>query len=115
MKHYDLTGRAPRSPFRMLTPAERELNRAALIEAFASILPEHSHDLRAKWTAEAKAHDELAATLKGIVTDYWAKPIPDRRFDWSATDEGYEPGDLIGYGTTEQEAIDDLLKQRAEQ
>lgn len=115
MKHYDLTGRVPRSPFRGLSPAERELSRASLIEAFASILPEHSHELRAKWRAEAAEHDARAAALKGIVTDYWAKPIPDRRFDWSAKDENYEPGDLIGYGASEQEAVADLLKQRAEQ
>lgn len=43
-----------------------------------------------------------------IVTSFWAKPIPPREFDWSATIDGYEPGDPIGYGATEQEAIEDL-------
>jgi hypothetical protein len=51
-----------------------------------------------------------------IETDYWAKPIPDRSCDWSATYDNYEGGDgyderpgPIGHGRTEQEAIDDLL------
>ena len=47
-----------------------------------------------------------------IVTNYWAKPIPDRRFDWSAWRDGDEPNDngqmRIGYGRTEAEAIADL-------
>jgi hypothetical protein len=46
-----------------------------------------------------------------IVTNYWAKPIPDRRFDWSAWRDGDEPNDngqmRIGYGRTEAEAIAD--------
>lgn len=50
-----------------------------------------------------------AATL--IDTTYWPKPIPDTRFDWSATFDGYDggSGDPIGYGATEAEAIADLL------
>lgn len=46
-----------------------------------------------------------------INTAYDPKPIPDRRFDWTAAHDDYEPGGLIGYGTTEQEAIDDLMQQ----
>jgi hypothetical protein len=55
-----------------------------------------------------------------IITDYWLKPIPDRRFDWSATTENYEAwvedGEWtsthpIGYGRTEEEAIADLKEQ----
>lgn len=49
-----------------------------------------------------------------IVTDYWAKPIPLRQFDWSAIDYdtyGGEPSDPIGYGKTEAEAIADLEGQ----
>jgi hypothetical protein len=44
-----------------------------------------------------------------IVTEYWAKPIPPREFDWQATRDGWEPGCPIGYGATEAEAIADLL------
>ena len=38
-------------------------------------------------------------------------PIPVRAFDWSATFEDYEPGCPIGYGASEQDAIDDLMEQ----
>lgn len=40
-------------------------------------------------------------------------PIPIRQFDWSAVDdETYDgPGCVIGWGRTEQEAIEDLLSQ----
>ena len=37
------------------------------------------------------------------------KPIPLRDFDWVATFDGYDVGDPVGYGRTEQEAIDALL------
>lgn len=44
-------------------------------------------------------------------TEYWAKPIPDRRLDWYATEDSYEPGMPVGTGRTEEEAIQDLLEQ----
>jgi hypothetical protein len=43
-----------------------------------------------------------------IRTSYIYPPIPIRQFDWSAVDDNYEPGDPIGYGATEQEAIENL-------
>lgn len=43
-----------------------------------------------------------------IITHFVYPPIPIRNYDWSATLDGYEGGDPIGYGKTEQEAIDDL-------
>jgi hypothetical protein len=50
-----------------------------------------------------------------IRTEYVHPPIPFRHFDWSAVDDDtYEPGCPIGYGHTEQEAIDDLMEQIAE-
>ena len=42
---------------------------------------------------------------------YWPKPIPLRQFDWEVTLDGYEPGDPIGQGATEAEALADLLTQ----
>lgn len=53
-----------------------------------------------------------------IVTNFWMKPIPLRSFDWSAIDDdtycGAEDSNCaIGYGVTEQAAIDDLLEQQA--
>jgi hypothetical protein len=46
-----------------------------------------------------------------IKTEYFAKPIPSRKFDWSAIDDDtYDgPGSPVGYGSTEQEAIIDLI------
>jgi hypothetical protein len=49
-----------------------------------------------------------------IVIKYDPKPIPNREFDWSATPENYEPGSPVGFGRTEQEAVDDLLDQLEE-
>lgn len=62
----------------------------------------------------------LVPTLNGAVmeqpieTEYVYPPIPDRRFDWSAVRHGYDIGDPIGRGPTEQDAIDDLLNWEAD-
>lgn len=49
-----------------------------------------------------------------VDTSYWPKPIPVRHFDWSATLDGYEPNDPIGFGPTEADAVSDLYQQIAE-
>lgn len=46
-----------------------------------------------------------------VITQNIYPPIPDRRFDWSAVTDNYEPGCPIGYGRTEQEAVADLAEQ----
>ncbi len=51
--------------------------------------------------------------MNAIKTSYDPKPVPSRNFDWSATFDSYEPGCPIGYGRTEQEAIE-ALKEDAE-
>ena len=50
-----------------------------------------------------------------IRTEYWAKPIPQRDCDWSAWDEDTYDGAAdsstrheIGYGETEEEALEHL-------
>ena len=48
-----------------------------------------------------------------VRTSFVYPPIPYRGADWSATFDGYEPGDLVGIGVTEQAAINDLLEQDA--
>ena len=53
--------------------------------------------------------------MNKIITTHERPPIPVRDYDWSAAREWYEEGDLIGYGSTEQEAIEDLLEQENEQ
>ena len=49
--------------------------------------------------------------MKLIVTSYVFPPIPLRDFDWAATFVDYEPGEPIGHGITEEDAIIDLLEQ----
>lgn len=51
-----------------------------------------------------------------IRTTYAPPPIPLRQFDWSAVDDDTYDGaedsgtrNQVGYGRTEQEAIDDLM------
>ena len=46
-----------------------------------------------------------------IITSYDPPPIPIRNFDWSAHRDGYEPGEPIGWGATEEEALADLAMQ----
>ena len=46
-----------------------------------------------------------------IVTQFIYPPIPLRQFDWQATFDGYEPGDPIGHGRTERDAVRDLKEQ----
>jgi hypothetical protein len=52
-----------------------------------------------------------------IVTHYNPPAVPFRDHDWSAYDDatyGGDEGDPLGYGATEQEAIDDLKTQMEE-
>jgi hypothetical protein len=49
--------------------------------------------------------------MRKIITSQDCPPIPVRDYDWSASREDYDEGDFIGYGRTEQDAIDDLLEQ----
>lgn len=59
--------------------------------------------------------------MNPIITAYDPPPIPMRQFNWSAVRDGYDggdrwaggdvPGDPIGYGRTEAEAVADLLEQ----
>lgn len=50
-----------------------------------------------------------------ILTSYWMKPIPDRSCDWEAVFEDYDGATdshcPMGFGHTEQEAIEDLLER----
>jgi len=56
--------------------------------------------------------------IKGekVVTNYWMKPIPTNKFDWSAVLDGYDGApdagfQPVGHGATEEEAIADLRDQ----
>jgi hypothetical protein len=49
--------------------------------------------------------------ITDIRTSYDPPPVPSRAFDWNAVVGDYDEGDPVGYGATEQEAIDDLIWQ----
>ena len=49
--------------------------------------------------------------MKTIIVEHVNPPFPNRDYDYRATLEGYEPGDLIGWGKTSEEAKGDLLEQ----
>jgi hypothetical protein len=46
-----------------------------------------------------------------LVTSNIHPPIPLRDYDWCAFRQGYEPGDTIGYGETEEAAINDFYEK----
>jgi hypothetical protein len=47
-----------------------------------------------------------------IITERVNPPIPVGTYQpWHAIREGYEPGEPMGWGNTEEEAIADLLEQ----
>ena len=50
---------------------------------------------------------------KPIVIRHLYPPIPIRNYDWEAARLDYDEGDLIGYGSTESKAIQDLKDQEA--
>lgn len=54
-----------------------------------------------------------ARLLRKIHTTHVRPPVPSRAYDWQAIFDGYEPGDSIGHGETEQEAIDWLIAEEA--
>ena len=49
-----------------------------------------------------------------IVTQLEFSAISPSNFDWVATLDGYESGEPIGRGETEEEAINDLMDQLGE-
>lgn len=56
---------------------------------------------------------ELANRLEGqrITLDYDPPPIPDRRHDWTAVTDNYEPEHPLGRGLTAIAAINDWLME----
>ena len=56
----------------------------------------------------------IAMTCALIRTEFIYPPIPIRSCDWTAILDDYEPGDPIGCGTSEIEAIENLLEQLEE-
>ena len=50
--------------------------------------------------------------MSKIITKAIYPPIPDNNHDWEAYYEDWDIGDPIGYGKTEQEAINDLKEKK---
>ena len=50
----------------------------------------------------------------GIKAEFTYPPIPDRRFDWHAYEDGWEPGAPYGEGPTEYAALQDLKEKMDE-
>ena len=46
-----------------------------------------------------------------IITEHHSPPIPIRSYDWRAYFDNYDEGDTIGYGETEDSAIEELLQE----
>ena len=68
-----------------------------------------------QWAQIRKLEAELLGTKPAGITTRWdPKPIPDRQFDWVATEDDYDMGRPVGYGRTEADAIRDLVDQLEE-
>ncbi len=86
-------------------------------------LPDHFHDIMKMvfpsllQSAENERRLQLTYTppecegQQKIQTSPIFPPIHIRSLDWCATFDNYEPGQPIGHGATEQEAIEDLKAQ----
>jgi hypothetical protein len=59
------------------------------------------------------APDCLQINGRKVLVSYVNPAIPDRKFDFCAVFQDYEPGDLMGWGATAVAAVADL-KERAE-
>jgi hypothetical protein len=51
--------------------------------------------------------------MSEIITVLVLPPVPSVQFDWAAMRDGYEPGDPLGSGPTEQAAIEDLIDKES--
>lgn len=49
--------------------------------------------------------------MNTIITTFVNPPLPINNFDWQAVYQGYDEEDPVGYGSTEDEAIEDLLEK----
>jgi hypothetical protein len=75
---------------------------------------EHSAGSRPTGAGDSfSAHTHIVAGIE-IHTEYVRLPIPIRNHDWTATTANYDLGDPIGRGSTEREAIDDLIEELGE-
>ena len=65
--------------------------------------------------AEIDAFFLNGGSVTPIITNFEPKPHHVRSCDWSAVTDNYDGSGPVGYGATEQEAIDDLQNLLGEQ
>ena len=55
----------------------------------------------------------ITLTIDGriITVERVNPPIPDRRYDWVASEDNYDQGSCLGHGPTLEDAIFDLREQ----
>lgn len=78
------------------------------MQAIIDAMPHRWSEIDVAATLGATPHDWRGTK---IVTEFVHPPIPLRQFDWAAVLDGYEPGDALGEGRTEDEAVADLIDQ----
>jgi hypothetical protein len=102
---------------KQLAAALAEAKIASKIESISGVthivFVKRSQGARAVTISKTNGRWPLMAAPR-IITNYWAKPIPDRQFDWSAMEDGGNEN-MCGWGRTEQEAIEDLKRLQAEE
>ncbi len=62
-------------------------------------------------SSKRRATTQPEGALEPVYTAYDPKPIPMRDHDWCAYYDSYEPGAPLGWGASEQLAVNDLLEQ----
>ncbi len=93
-----------------LTPRERETLKSMFIKCHSckgNIDPDYCEQYRNNQYCEKCA---LSAKLDDIGTPTVVVDCGNGPFAYEATKDGYEPGDIIGYGHTVAEAIEDWLR-----
>lgn len=62
-----------------------------------------------KYEDKIQTNTTIMKTRK-IVTEYIKPPVPSHKYDWMAYRDDYDEKDFIAYGSTELEAIANLLE-----
>lgn len=88
----------------------RTIETGFLCERCLEPLPD-SPPLAEDWRVTVGRTKRLCPKCKKIRTSYWKKPIPTDRYDWEAWFDGEEETHRVGYGRTEEEAINELKEE----
>jgi len=83
-------------------------NRIAEIRAQIEVLAAKAESGE-QWAEICRLECEAVKLERGVRTENLAPPIPLRRYDWVAYFDGQEESGPKGFGSTEQQAITELL------